>query len=147
MEEVKRYFEKAGAIIVRDNGGVQEILLEYRGREDLKDWTFPKGGIEEGETPEETAKREIMEETGLEVEIIKTLPDSYYHAGRYGEAKTYMFLAKPTGGKIKPEFDRDKVEWVPIDKASERLSYQNLKDYFESVKDDLNVKETSYGKN
>lgn len=131
----KTYFEKAGAIIVRGNKGTTEILLEYRAREYLKDWTFPKGGIDAGETPEETVKRELLEETSLEVELLGKLPTIYYHNVHDGDVKQYMFLAKPLTQDLQPEFKGDKVEWVPLDKVSERLSYQNLKDYFEKIKE------------
>jgi len=134
----KTYFEKAGAIIVRDNEGVIEVLLEYREREYLKDWSFPKGGMEKGETPEETAKREIREETGLEIELIKPLTPDFYHNKHDGDVKVYMFLAKPVEGELTPEFKGDKIEWVPLDKVSERLSYQNLRDYFKQIRHELN---------
>jgi len=136
---MSKYFGKAGAIIIRENNGSLETLLEYRGRHDLCDWTFPKGGIEAGETPEETAKREIMEETGLEVEIIKPLPDTFYHNTHDGEVKVYMFLARPSGGELKPEYEGDEVEWIPLDKVLDILSYQNLKDYFTKVRDGLTL--------
>ncbi|MDO8507211.1 MAG: NUDIX domain-containing protein [bacterium] len=136
-EETKTYFEKAGAIIVHDNKGVTEVLLEYREREYLKDWSFPKGGMEKGETPEETTIREIREETGLEIEIIKILPTIYYHNDHDGDVRQYMFLAKPTTENLRAEFDHDKVEWVPLEQVSKRLSYQNLKDYLEKVQPKL----------
>lgn len=138
-EKTKTYFEKAGAIIVRKNKGVTEILLEYREREYLKDWSFPKGGMEKGETPEETTIREIREETGLEIKILKNLPDICYHNSHDGNVRVRMFLARPTTDSLRAEFDHDKVEWVPLDKVSERLSYQNLKDYFNKVKKDLTI--------
>ena len=134
---MSKHFGKAGAIIIRENDGILETLLEYRGRHDLRDWSFPKGGIEAGETPEGTAKREIMEETGLEVAIIKPLPDIFYHNTHDGEVKVYMFLARPSGGELKPEYKGDKVEWVPLDRVLDILSYQNLKDYFTKVSDEL----------
>lgn len=133
-KETKTYCEKAGAIIVRDNNGITETLLEYRERSYLKDWSFPKGGMEAGETPEETTKREIHEETGLEVELIKPLPEMYYYNSHDGDVRVRMFLAKPTTEDLRAEFEHDKVEWVPLDQVVERLSYKNLKDYFKKVK-------------
>jgi len=134
---MRKYFDKAGALIVREVSGQLEILLEYRERKYLKDWSFPKGGIEKGETPKEAAKREIREETGLVVELIKKLPTIYYHNDYDGDVRQYMFLARPLSGDIHAEFPRDKVEWVPFNDVTERLSYQNLKDYFESMQDEL----------
>lgn len=136
-EKTKTYFRKSGAIIIRNNNGITEILLEYRAREYLKDWTFPKGGIDAGETPEETVKREIREETGLEIELLGGLSAIYYQNKHDGNVKQYMFLAKPLTQNLAAEFKGDKVEWVPLDQASKRLSYQNLKDYLEEIKSKL----------
>lgn len=138
-EKTKTYFEKAGAIIIRQNKGVKEVLLEYRGREYLKDWTFPKGGVETEETPEETTKREIREETGLEIELVKPLPDICYHNSHDGDVRVSMFLAEPTTQKLQTEVDSDRLEWVPFDQVRQKLTYKNLKDYFESVKENLDV--------
>lgn len=137
-EKTKTYFEKAGAIIVHDNKGKTEILLEYREREYLRDWSFPKGGVEKGETAEETTKREIREETGLEIEIIKPLPEILYHNSHDGNVRVRMFLARPTTESLRAEFEHDKVEWVPLGEVSERLTYQNLKDYLEVIRSELN---------
>lgn len=134
---VKTYFEKAGAIIVRVNEGKPEVLLEYRGRNGFEDWSFPKGGMDEDETPEETAKREVKEETGLEIEIIKVLPTIFYSNEHDGEVRQYMFLAKPKSDCIIPETSLDKVEWTQFDKAVSKLTYRNLKEYFESIKEEL----------
>lgn len=146
-KENKTYFEKAGAVIVRERSSIQEVLLEYRERDYLKDWTFPKGGVEPGETPEETAKREILEETGLEIELIKSLPEILYHNSHDGDVRVKMFLAKPLTNTLHAELTHDKVEWVPFEQVSGRLSYPNLKEYFENIKNDLKIKETAHGKN
>ncbi|MEK7447731.1 MAG: NUDIX domain-containing protein [Patescibacteria group bacterium] len=136
-EKAKTYCEKAGAIIVRDNKGKTEILLEYREREYLRDWSFPKGGVEKSETPEETTKREIREETGLEIELVRPLPEICYHNSHDGDVRVKMFLARPTTENLRAEFDHDKVEWVTLNKVPEKLSYQNLRDYFKKVKKEL----------
>lgn len=123
---------KAGGIIVKKENGNFYVLLIYRKKED--DWSFPKGHIEHGEDVIDTLKREILEETGLKVEIVKELEPNKYINSRAGEETvTYMFLLRPTTEKLKPEHKGDKVEWVKLNKVRDKLSYDNLKDYFCSV--------------
>src|SRR4030065_2242357 len=93
--------EKAGTVILRNNKGYKEILLGHRSR-GFNDWTFPKGKIEPGETPEETAIRETKEETGFDVRLTQKLPDiDYeYHGSGKIRVKQYMFLAEITDGEL-----------------------------------------------
>src|SRR5690242_13571766 len=82
---------KAGCVIVND---AEEVLLvsDLEG----KIWQFPKGHAEEGETLEQVAIREVKEETGCDVEIVKQLPDLTYSNSQDGELiRIAIFLAKP----------------------------------------------------
>lgn len=123
--------QKAGAIIL-SNDDNSKIALLYRGKQ--KDWSFPKGHAEEGENPTETMIREIKEETGLSVIILRELPDSRYIHPDGSNILTKMFLVRSIDDStLKTEHDSDIIEWVPINKVSSRLSYNNLKEYFEKV--------------
>lgn len=75
--------QKADAIIL--NKSNDSILLLYRGNK--SDWSFPKGHIEEGENDLDAIIRETKEETGLNVDVIKKLPDLEYKT-----IKMKMFL-------------------------------------------------------
>ena len=59
----------AGGVVVRRRGDTVEVLLVHRPRYD--DWTLPKGKVDPGETDEQAARREVLEETGLQVESIR----------------------------------------------------------------------------
>lgn len=123
--------QKAGAIILSKNDN-KKIALLYRGKQ--KDWSFPKGHTEDGENPTETMTREIKEETGLSVVILRELPDLQYTHPDGSSISTKMFLVNSTDdGTLKTEHESDSIEWVPIDNVSSRLSYNNLKEYFEKV--------------
>jgi ADP-ribose pyrophosphatase YjhB (NUDIX family) len=82
---------RARAIIVRDNC----IALIKRQREGRIYYVIPGGGMEFGETPEQTAIRESREELGLHIEIERPLAEINFH-GRL----QYYFLAHVTGGKF-----------------------------------------------
>src|SRR3989344_4262748 len=75
----------AGGVIVKKSGSSWSVLL----MQDMSDtWTFPKGGIEKGETPAEAAKREIAEEVGLRsVECLAPLTSISYSYKKNGLVK------------------------------------------------------------
>ncbi len=78
--------------------------------------------------------REIKEETGLDVEIIKELPDLEYtnYSGEYVLTKMFLVESKDDY-KIKPEFEGDDIKWFTHDEVFETLTYDNLKEYFKKI--------------
>lgn len=93
------FHESAGAVVM-----VIGRCLVLR-RADRDEWVFPKGHLEEGERAEDAAIREVHEETGLEVEILRELGSTRYEFGRRQENRKRVtwFLAKPVGGEIHVE--------------------------------------------
>jgi len=109
-----------------------EILFIYRNDK----WDLPKGKIEGKESIEETAIREVEEETGVEgLKIIKPLPTTYHIFKRNGKHKikiTYWFEMKTKfDGKLYPQEKEGitKVEWLDEKAAQKALenSYANIK--------------------
>jgi 8-oxo-dGTP pyrophosphatase MutT (NUDIX family) len=94
-------------------------------------WTLAKGTPEPGETLEETALREVREETGLEVELDSSLGAiNYWFADRDNQVRyhktVHFYLMAPVGGDTElhdPEFDV--VRWFPADTALKVLAYAN----------------------
>ncbi len=129
--------QKAGAIVLRPGSQEPEVLLMFRGQ--FEDWSFPKGHCEPGETSSQTAIRETQEETGIDIEIVKQLPDMLYSNAFEGAIVVAMYLAAPRDAQQALQLERsgDQVEWVPLSQVADRLSYQNLKDYLESVKQNV----------
>ena len=84
--------------------------------------------------------REIKEETGLEVDILKELPDLEY-VNIFNKEHVYIkmfFVRSKDDSKLKLEFKTDDIQWIPYNKVVEKLSYDNLKDYFTSILPVLN---------
>jgi len=100
--------------------------MRRRGRDSVT-WTLPKGTPEPGETTEQTALREVAEETGLEVRIVEPLPSIEYAFAQDGtriRKTVHYFLMEQTGGDLSrhdAEFER--VRWVPFDEAGTLLSF------------------------
>ena len=90
----------AGGCLFNDEG---KVLLQKRG--DSGKWGFPGGAIELGETPEETAVRELKEETGLDVEVeslmgIYTDSDIKYPSGDEAHSICIVYKLKAIGGEL-----------------------------------------------
>jgi ADP-ribose pyrophosphatase YjhB (NUDIX family) len=131
----KRVDEVSAGGLVVDTTGKLGLLI---GRRDLKDisgkrilWSLPKGHIEEGETPEQAALREVQEETGIESIIEKSLGviDFWFMAGGKRIHKTvHHYLFRENGGLLAPqESEVDEVAWFPLSEIVERLAYPDEK--------------------
>lgn len=109
------------------------VALLYRSKQD--DWSFPKGRVEQGESVDETTRREVMEETGLPVHLVgEELPSMEYDHPKGDRIVVHMFLMQSEDdGKLKAEIKGDEIVWVDYKKVVDRLSYDNVKTYFASV--------------
>ncbi|MDE1919086.1 MAG: NUDIX domain-containing protein [Patescibacteria group bacterium] len=131
MEQTQKdQIEKAGAIVLHHDDSAR-VALMYRAKE--KDWSFPNGHIEVGETPRAACMREVEEETGLKADVLSQLPDNEYLHKTGKKIVTHMYLVRSKGGNFVTEHPEDKIEWVAIQEVKHRLAYDNLKDYYNSV--------------
>lgn len=131
----KRVDEVSAGGLVIDFTGTQGLLI---GRIDQKDsartrllWSLPKGHIESGETPEEAALREVLEETGIESQISRSLGviDFWFMAGGKRIHKTvHHYLFREVGGLLAPQVTEvDEVAWFPLHQIIEKLAYPDEK--------------------
>ncbi|HEY5629205.1 MAG TPA: NUDIX hydrolase [Candidatus Limnocylindrales bacterium] len=122
----------AGGIVIRFVGGAPQLVVGRRRRErDGVTWTLPKGTPHAGETTEQTATREVTEETGLTVEIVEPLDSIAYTfvQGRTRIHKTvHYFLMAPTGGDLAShDHEFDEVRWIGFDDAPSLLTFETEK--------------------
>jgi len=109
---------------VRKESRLLMVLRKYPPRAGL--WTLPAGFMEYDEAPEETAVREVKEETGLDVSVPATGGlFSVYRAGDDPRTRVVLILfeADIVGGKLKPGDDALKAEFFPLDNLPEDIAF------------------------
>ncbi len=129
----------SGGVVYKKEDGRIEIALTNH--DERKVWSLPKGLVEKGESLEETALREVNEETGLTGEIVGEIDKIDYWF--YWKPKNtryhkfvHFYLVKHTGGdSSKHDWEVTEVRWFPIDEAIETLSYKDEKVVVEKAKD------------
>jgi 8-oxo-dGTP pyrophosphatase MutT (NUDIX family) len=120
----ERVVRAAGGVVTRPGaGGEPEVLLVHRAKYD--DWTLPKGKAEPGETDEETALREVEEETGLVCELGAEVGVSEYTdaSGRPKRVR-YFAMTPRTEQEAGPQNEIDALRWVPLRQTRDALSYE-----------------------
>ena len=121
----------AGGVVRRAGHGGTEVLLVHRPRYD--DWTFPKGKARRGESAEETALREVAEETGLLCVLGEELPSTRYRDSRGRRKVVRYWTMRVVSGSFKPHAEVDEIRWVTHNEAEETLSYARDLDVLRAI--------------
>lgn len=110
----------AGGVVVRAG----EVLVVHRPRYD--DWSLPKGHVDDGESWEQTARREVLEETGVEAEIAGSPMSIAYPLDATTVKVVVFYPMRPAESAAELSGDPDEVDavaWWPLGRAREELSY------------------------
>jgi 8-oxo-dGTP pyrophosphatase MutT (NUDIX family) len=135
MESNSNHTEvSAGGFVISKSDPNLVALMARFNRGGKLEWCIPKGHLEQNETNEQAALREVREETGLVAEIITHLGEVNYQFIQDGKriAKTvHVYLMQQTGGELSFEHDPHKeaseLEWVAVSELLARLSHGNEK--------------------
>lgn len=123
---VKRQVSAGGVVVRRGPPGIEVALTARKGG---TVWCLPKGLLEPDETPEQTALREVREETGLSGRLIEKLGEiTYWYASKEEGARfhktVHFYLMAYAGGDIRNhDFEVDEVRWFSGPEALAVLSY------------------------
>jgi 8-oxo-dGTP diphosphatase len=121
----------AGGLIVRRHAGRLEVALVHRPVH--QDWSYPKGKLEEGETFEDAAQREVLEETGLICRLVRFVGHTDY-IDRKGRPKVVAYwVMSAVGGAFAPNEEVDELRWVDVAAAGGLLSYERDRELLDVV--------------
>jgi ADP-ribose pyrophosphatase YjhB (NUDIX family) len=126
-----------GLVVDLDRAVPYGALIGKQDRRGRLLWSLPKGHLEDGETAEQAAIREVAEETGIEGEILATLGtiDFWFVAdGRRIHKTVHHFLLRATGGALSDDdVEVSEVAWVPLPDITSRLAYPDERDLVEAA--------------
>jgi 8-oxo-dGTP pyrophosphatase MutT (NUDIX family) len=130
----------SGGVVFRPAGATCEVALIRVARADGHAWALPKGWVEKGEDLEQTAVREVREETGLQAKVLRKLGEITYEfyakPERSRVLKTvHVFLLECLGGNIADHDDEvEEARWFPFDDAVKALTHKNERDILEKAR-------------
>jgi 8-oxo-dGTP pyrophosphatase MutT (NUDIX family) len=139
LPDIRRTYS-AGGIVIGDGGTIALVQSKHGDGS----WLFPKGHVEEGETLEETARREILEETGLtDLEFIADLgmyerhpinADGTYRLDEMKEISMFLFAAPPRAvlAPTMPE-EIGEARWFPYRELANHIGNEREKLWYASV--------------
>jgi 8-oxo-dGTP diphosphatase len=124
----------AGALIVDGD----RVLLSERGINPYRgDWDIPGGFLEAGEDPADGVRREVREETGLEVELegpFAVLVDRYPYGKEVDFTLNVYYIARIVAGDPHPADDVASLQWFPIDSPPERIAFDHCRELLEQLR-------------
>lgn len=116
--KITKFVNVSGGVIIKENeDGTNSVLLIRRSPTDHWKliWEFPRGKMEPGEKILDTLRREVKEETGLDIDVLEFI-DSYEYIADHGTRKStqynYLCKMKDKNQKVKLSFEHDDYKWV-----------------------------------
>lgn len=134
---IKLQFSSGGVIFRKKDGTIEIALIATK---EGSVWALPKGTVDKREKPQETAVREVMEETGLKGRIIGKIGDIRYwyflkeENARVNKTVSYYLLQYESGRVENHDWEVDSAEWFPIDEAARRVTYKGDREIIQKAK-------------
>jgi 8-oxo-dGTP pyrophosphatase MutT (NUDIX family) len=138
--DLKKIKAAGGVLFRKVKGGEPEVLLIRRNGY----WDIPKGKLEDHETIEECAAREVAEETGIPVPEIRSYLCGTYHeyderGERFGKTTYWYSMAETGRAEYSPQIEEGitELKWIDVDTAEEMVEYDNLREVLAAFKRSL----------
>lgn len=140
---MEREFSAGGVLLKSIRGQLMVAAIRPRGKA-AGVWALPKGNLDPGERPEETAVREVFEETGVHGHLVEKLGDVKYTYTRRGGVRVFkivsFYLLRAGRGRIDDIEERMRIEvdearWLPLDEASTLLAYGGEREMAQKARD------------
>lgn len=132
-----KFYSGLKAVIVKDG---KFLILKRSGKDEFRanEWDIPGGGMKFGEKPEECLKREVKEECGLNVDIVKPLRiwTFFKNSGRT-QVFAVTVLCKYKSGKVKLSKEHSDFKWIKPDEIKNLKIHKGIKNDFEAAKQEL----------
>ena len=128
---MEREFSSGAVLLRRIRGRTMVAAIRPQGKPEGT-WALPKGNLDPGETPAETAVRETLEETGVAGRLVEKLGDVKYTYTRRGGLRVFkvvsFYLLRAGRGRLGEIEERMRIEvaearWLPLDEAPQLLAY------------------------
>ena len=142
---MEREFSAGGVVVRVVRGRAMVAAIRPQGKPEGT-WALPKGNIDPGESPAETAVREVFEETGVHGRLVEKLGDVRYTYTRRGGLRVFkvvsFFLLRAGRGRIGEIEERMRIEvaearWLPLDEAPHLLAFGGEREMAEKARDRL----------
>jgi 8-oxo-dGTP pyrophosphatase MutT (NUDIX family) len=138
-DPVQKEVSAGGVLYRRVDDAIEVVLASRRTRRGELAWGLAKGGIEEGESHEQAAVREVREETGYTAEIESSLGETkYFYVWEDTRIRktVHFFLMRLTGGDPADRDDEmEEVRWFPLERALKRAAYRGERDVLHRAAD------------
>jgi 8-oxo-dGTP pyrophosphatase MutT (NUDIX family) len=139
---MEREFSAGGVVVKRLSGRLVVAAIRPRGKPQGV-WALPKGNLDPGERPEETAVREVLEETGVQGRLVEKLGDVKSTYTRRGGVRVFkivsFYLLRAGRGRIgeieeRMRIEVDEARWLPLDEAPRLLAYGGEREMVERAR-------------
>jgi 8-oxo-dGTP pyrophosphatase MutT (NUDIX family) len=142
---LERELSAGGVLVRRINGRPHLAAIRPQGKKEGT-WALPKGNLDPGESPAETAVREVLEETGVSGRLVEKLGDVKYTYTRRDGVRVFkivsFYLLAAGRGRLGEIDERMRIEvadarWLPLDEAPRLLAYGGEREMAAKARDRL----------